>query len=382
MQYVYAKQGDNESRYVRVALTDNGADYIPTGVQANFRARKPDGTMIYNPAVINADGTVTLELTGQTLAAAGTVLADVCLCGDDGEVLSCASFAISVDVQPYGEEVESSNEWQTLLRRLYAVELGNATDAQIQEAVGAYLRENPPAPFVPAVSVDGKLSWSNDQGLTNPESVDIVQMVVDALGGAPVFGVVDDENTITVSSVLADGIYVLKYEDPDGNLTQIGTVTVGEEAEAVNLFDPALATLNSRWSNSAYAFTTENGYVVSDYIPVSIPADSSNPSVLHWRGANMTNKAGIVYFDSSRTIIAAADASTNGADAAAGTLEVTTDANGDYQTSLGFKNGTLQSNWQAGAAYIRVCLQVNTTSTAITQDDIAGIIMTIDQLIE
>lgn len=382
MQYVYAKQGDNESRYVRVTLTDNGTVYIPAGVQANFRARKPDGTMIYNPTVINEDGTLTLELTGQTLAAAGTVLADVCLCGNDSEILSSASFAISVEVQPYGEEAESSNEWQTLLQRLHTVELGYATDEQVNEAVAAYLQDNPPGVFVPSVTVDGNLVWSNDQGLTNPESVEIVQMVVDALGGAPVFGVVDDENTITVSSVLADGTYVLKYEDADGNLTQIGTVTVGEEAEPVNLFDPALATLNARWSNSSYAYTTTNGYVVSDYIPVVIPADSSNPSVLHWRGALMADKAGIAYFDTAKNILAASNASNAGADASASAITVTTDANGDYQTSLGFKNGTLQSNWQAGAAYIRVCLQVNTTSAAITRDDIAGIIMTIDQLIE
>ncbi len=382
MQHLYAKQGDNESRCVRVTLMDNGTVYTPTGVEAHFRARKPDGTMICNPATINEDGTVTLELTGQTLAAAGTVLADVCLCGDDGQILSSASFAILVEVQPYGEQAESSNEWQTLWKRLHTLELGEATEEQITEAVAAWLQEHPPAPFVPTVSVDGQLSWSNAYGLSNPESVDIVQMVVDALGGAPVFGVVDDKNTITVSSVLADGTYVLQYEDPDGNLTRIGTVTVGEAAEAVNLFDPALASLNYRWSNSSYAYTATNGYVVSDYIPVVIPADSGTPAVLHWRGALMADKAGIAYFDSSKAILAAGDASTNGADASASTIDVTNDANGDYQTSLGFKNGQLQSNWQENAAYVRVCLQVNTTSTAITQDDIAGIVMTIDQLID
>lgn len=255
---------------------------------------------------------------------------------------------------------------------------GYATDEQVNEAVAAYLQNHPPGVYVPAVTVEGDLVWTND----NPDSVDIVRMVVDALGGAPVFGVVDDENIITVSSVLADGTYVLKYEDPEGNLTQIGTVVVGEEAETVNLFDPVLATLNSRWSNSSYAYTTTNGYVVSGYIPVVIPADSSNPAVLHWRGALMADKAGIAYFDAAKAILAASDASTNGADASVSAIDVTTDANGDYQTSLGFKNGVLQSNWQTSAAFIRVCLQVNSTSTAVTQDDIADIIMTIDQLIE
>jgi len=55
---------------------------------------------------------------------------------------------------------------------------GNVSDADIAAAVENYLKENPiegvnGATFTPSVSADGTLSWSNDQGLNNPVSVNI-----------------------------------------------------------------------------------------------------------------------------------------------------------------------------------------------------------------
>lgn len=383
MPCIYAKQGDSQSRHVVVTLTDNGTVYLPSDGEAHFRARKPDGTTIYDPARINADGTVTLTLTEQTLAVSGTVLADVCLCSDSGKVLSCAPFKILVDGMPQGDPAQSSNEWLSLLNRLYTLELGSTTEEQLENVVSTYLEKNP-AVFTPSISVDGWLSWSNNRGLANPERVNIVQLVVDALGGAPVFGVVDKNNIITVSSVLPDGSYLLCYEDADGNVTEIGTVIVGEEESVtvVNLFDAAQASLNARWSNSSYTYVTANGYVVSDYIAVSIPENAENPSMLHWRGGELVNNANIMYFDSGKAILQAADASSAGAGSTPSTVTVLADENGDYQTALGFKNGELQSNWQESTAYIRICLQVNSTSTALTQEDISGIIITVDQLID
>lgn len=59
-----------------------------------------------------------------------------------------------------------------------------------------------------------------------PDTEEIVQQVISALG-TPVFGTVDGENNIILTGNLADGTYILKYEDAEGNLTEIGTVTVG-----------------------------------------------------------------------------------------------------------------------------------------------------------
>lgn len=116
-QYVSAIQGDNNSRYVNIALTNAGETYqVPQGVGANFRAQKPDGTMILNQAAVNEDGTVTVELTQQTLAVCGDVLADVYLTAGDGAVLSSFGFVIHVESAPMGDQVDSTNEFLVFLQ--------------------------------------------------------------------------------------------------------------------------------------------------------------------------------------------------------------------------------------------------------------------------
>lgn len=217
-----------------------------------------------------------------------------------------------------------------------------------------------------------------DYILTSEDKKEIAQIVLDELGGQPVFGVVDENNNIIISGSLEDGTYTIKYEHTDGSVTEIGTFDVGETGPAYhNLFDPAAATLNQRWSNSNFAYKAENGIVVSDYIPITIPSDADNPSVLRWRGGSMTGNAGLIYFNSSKTVINASDASTNGAGLSSTNTSFTTDENGDGMVYLGFKNGSLQSNWQTSAAYIRLSLYVG--SSALTLDDIQDIIITIDE---
>ena len=115
---VRAKQGDDGSRFLKVAITREGEAYaLPAGVTALFRCMKEDGHSCMNPAVVNEDGTITVELTEQVLAVPGTVWADLCLNGENGAVLSTMSFQIRVEPAPLGLEVESTNEL-ILLRKL------------------------------------------------------------------------------------------------------------------------------------------------------------------------------------------------------------------------------------------------------------------------
>lgn len=115
-QYVSAKQGDNSSRFVEVTLTDGDSVYIPPdGATASFRAQKPDGTMVLNQAVVNSNGTVTVELTQQTLAASGDVIADIYLTDGADTVLSTASFVIRVEPAPMGITADSDNEFLILV---------------------------------------------------------------------------------------------------------------------------------------------------------------------------------------------------------------------------------------------------------------------------
>ncbi len=84
---------------------------------------------------------------------------------------------------------------------------------------------------------DGKTPVRGTDYWTTADQNAIIQQVIDALGGTPVFGVVDADNNIILSGNLAKGIYTLKYEDADGNVTEIGTIEVGG-ATYKNLAEP------------------------------------------------------------------------------------------------------------------------------------------------
>ena len=86
------------------------------------------------------------------------------------------------------------------------IERGNVTDEQLANAVENYFEENP----IPL--------------LTEADKSDIARMVIESLGGNPVFGYVDENNNIIVSGKLADGTYSVKYEMEDGTTIDIGNL--------------------------------------------------------------------------------------------------------------------------------------------------------------
>lgn len=72
----------------------------------------------------------------------------------------------------------------------------------------------------------GKTPVKGTDYWTEADQESIVQQVITALG-TPVFGTVDADNNIILTGNLADGIYTLKYENAEGNQTDIGTVKIG-----------------------------------------------------------------------------------------------------------------------------------------------------------
>lgn len=135
---ICAKQGDEKSRKVQITLVSGGAVYkAPSGAQAKFRAQKPDGTMVLNPAVLNSDGTVTVELTRQTIAVPGEVTADVYLTDSTGSVLSSASFVIHVEPAPAGVQTDSENEFLHLVALVERAESASVTAGQQAQAAAA-----------------------------------------------------------------------------------------------------------------------------------------------------------------------------------------------------------------------------------------------------
>ena len=126
---VWAKQGDNKSRYIEITPLNCGRDYkLENGVKAEFRVTKHDKKVVVNSATIS-NGIITVELTNQILAAEGEAIAEIALLKDD-EILSTQTFSINVEKSAYNaEKVESSDEFKALEEKLKNInELSEAAE--------------------------------------------------------------------------------------------------------------------------------------------------------------------------------------------------------------------------------------------------------------
>ena len=108
---------------------------------------------------------------------------------------------------------------------------------------------------------------------------DIVTQVLSQLGGMPVFGTVDDNNTITLTTALVDGDYIMVYENDEGTLETICEFTVGNgesNEPTVNEYEVDIASIgytdNARWSISDGTIRTgATGYTAINLIPITRP---------------------------------------------------------------------------------------------------------------
>ena len=237
--------------------------------------------------------------------------------------------------------------------------------------------------FIPRKGVD---YW------TDEDKMEILNEVIAALGGSPVFGVVDASGNITLSG-LAAGTYTLRYENEDGTKTDIGSLVVGSEdpdtpvtPSYTNLFNPDTATLNARYSVSSGTMSSSGtGMVLTDFIPVTIVAGETK--ILRIRGATFTgNNSATFYFKNTSTMNPPTNKVTCGMGISThnGWGNVYTDDNGDAYIKLGYLNST-QNNASTEAfdsvmtqtTYIR--LQIYISSASISKSDIENIIITIDE---
>lgn len=68
---------------------------------------------------------------------------------------------------------------------------------------------------------------ANIDALAESDVDEIVDLVLVAMGGQPVFGYVDGSNNIIITAPLADGTYTAKYEMGDGSTIEIGDLVLG-----------------------------------------------------------------------------------------------------------------------------------------------------------
>lgn len=132
---INAKQYDTKSRYLNISCTEYGKKVVldASSMSAFVRYNKADNTYVFNDETIESDGTVTVELTQQMLAATGKCTVDVIIVGNPGikvenlsnmddiykltPVISTMSFYLNVLPTAVDHStVESSNEYNALLK--------------------------------------------------------------------------------------------------------------------------------------------------------------------------------------------------------------------------------------------------------------------------
>ena len=153
----------------------------------------------------------------------------------------------------------------------------------------------------------------------------VVQAIIEELHGLPIFGVVDENNIVKVTSLLANGTYTLKYENTDGSTTELGTIVVGDGtgdgsggSEEVKTYEVDVASIgytdNRRWSISSgeLSSSTATGFTAINLIPINRSSgetvtielsgidwvNSTNTGIL-WYSGDPQQFANAMYFDTS-----------------------------------------------------------------------------------
>lgn len=119
---VFAKQRDKQSRFIEITPLNSGQSYeLGEGITARLHLTKPDKHTVLNDAAI-AGGKITVELTEQALAVAGTAVAEIGLYKGEA-LLSSQTFYIDIERAAYDPEApESSDEYNALVNALGKVD--------------------------------------------------------------------------------------------------------------------------------------------------------------------------------------------------------------------------------------------------------------------
>lgn len=112
---VTVKQYDDQIPHVRIELRQNGAKYmIPSGTTLRMQGTKPDGTHFMHDVIRTDDGRVDCPLTNQILAAAGPILAEVCMTDTTGELTTFNFYILAQKAVLSREDIESSDDYQSI----------------------------------------------------------------------------------------------------------------------------------------------------------------------------------------------------------------------------------------------------------------------------
>lgn len=121
---IKAKQYDKNSRFIKITCTENGkVKTLNTSAKCVFKMLTPDGRAIYDDAIIEANGSILVELTETALAYSGTGEAEINLFDLDSKaLLSTKKFNIDIDGSVYpNDTVIATPEFNALTNMIFDV---------------------------------------------------------------------------------------------------------------------------------------------------------------------------------------------------------------------------------------------------------------------
>lgn len=110
-QAIVAKQNDNNSRFLKVTLCNEGVKIeVPSTATALINAERADNSSKAFAGTVNADGTVTVPLTNWMLELDDVVRCSISVISSDKEKLTSTSFSLDVEAAEYGGSDITENE--------------------------------------------------------------------------------------------------------------------------------------------------------------------------------------------------------------------------------------------------------------------------------
>lgn len=138
-QVMLTTKKGSTGRQLKISLAEGFYPYeIADDCYAVFRARKADGTMLYNDCVIE-ENLIIYNFTDQTVSANGMMDCEITLYASDGTQITSPSFNILVDeTTQKDDDIESSDEFGALTDIIGKLgNIGNLVKNAAEEAVQA-----------------------------------------------------------------------------------------------------------------------------------------------------------------------------------------------------------------------------------------------------
>lgn len=137
-QTIVAKQHDSNSRFLRVAITNDGVPLpIDTSSTVIIDGKREDGESKGFLGTVNSDGTVTVPLTGWLLELNGIVKCDITVVDSEGRKLSTTLFYLAVEEAVYdGSEISEDENYDLLVELLGEVSKAKADVDEILSEAG------------------------------------------------------------------------------------------------------------------------------------------------------------------------------------------------------------------------------------------------------